>query len=122
MNGTETSTVASSHVGVEGLHGIGSRQVSVLLIHVVSAGAGVVAQPDTEVLDTLGVLLVEGLDGDDLTGGLLDLGQTTQEVPETGLGDRLVGSEDGHAVQIGGGVGLGGQVAPDDLVFIKATW
>lgn len=62
------------------------------------------------------------LDTDDLTSGLLDLLETAQEVPVSGLGDRLVGSEDGHAVEGGGRVSLGGQVAPDDLVFLKTAW
>ena len=62
------------------------------------------------------------LDADDLTGGLLDLLETTQEVPVTGLGDSLVRGEDGHPVHGRGRVGLGGQVAPDDLVLLKATW
>jgi hypothetical protein len=61
------------------------------------------------------------LDADDLTGGLLDLLETAQEVPETGLGDRLVGSEDGHAVQRGRGVSLCGQMAPNDLEFLETT-
>lgn len=86
------------------------------------AGTRVVADPDAEVLDLLGVLLVDRLDVDDLTGGLLDLAETTQEVPETGLGDRLVGGENGHAVQRGRRVGLGGQMAPNDLVLLKATY
>lgn len=58
---------------------------------------------------------------DNLTVGLLDLLQLHQEVPEAGLGDNLIGGEDAHAVQLRGGVSLGGQVAPDDLVFQKAT-
>lgn len=62
------------------------------------------------------------LDADDLTGGLLDLLQAAQEVPVTGLRNRGVGGEDGHAVQGGSRVGLGGQVAPDDLVFRETTW
>lgn len=63
-----------------------------------------------------------GLDVDNLAGSLLDLTETAQEVPETGLSDRLVGSEDGHAVHVRGRVGLGGQMAPNDLVFLKTTY
>ena len=58
---------------------------------------------------------------DDLTVGLLDLLQLGEEVPETGLGDDLVGSENSHAVELGGGVGLGRQMAANDLVFLKTT-
>lgn len=117
----EAGTVAGSHVGVERVNGICSGQLTVLLVHVVRAGTRVVSDPDAKVLDLEGVLLVDHLDADDLTGGLLDLLETTQEVPVSGLGDRLVGSEDGHAVEGGGRVSLGGQVAPDDLVFLKTT-
>jgi len=121
VDGPETSTVAGSHVRVQGLDSIGSGQLSVLLVHVVSARARVVSQPDAEVLDLLGVLLVDSLDANDLTGSLLDLLETTQEVPVTGLGDRLVRGEDGHPVHGWGRVGLGGQVAANDLVLLKAT-
>ena len=140
MDRPEAGTVAGSHVGVEGVDGICSGQLTVLLVHVVRAGTRVVSDPDAKVLDLKRVLLVElcilgqrrpwvlspvvathHLDADDLTGGLLDLLETTQEVPVSGLGDRLVGSEDGHAVEGRGRVSLGGQVAPDDLVFLKTT-
>jgi hypothetical protein len=117
----ETGAVASSHVGVQSLDGVGAAQLAVLLVHVVGTGARVVADPDAEVLDLLGVLLVQRLDADNLTGSLLDLSETAQEVPETGLGDGLVGREDGHAVQGRRGVSLCGQMAPDDLEFLKTT-
>lgn len=55
----EARTMAGSHVGVEGIDSVRSGHLSVLSVHVVSAGAGVISDPDTEVLDLLGVLLVE---------------------------------------------------------------
>ena len=58
---------------------------------------------------------------DDLTGGLLDLLQAAQEVPVTGLSNDRIGSEDSHAVEAGGRVGLGGQVAANDLVLLETT-
>jgi len=58
---------------------------------------------------------------DDLAIRLLDLAQLGQEVPEPGLGDYVVRGEDAHPVQLGGLVGLSGQMAADDLVFLKAT-
>jgi hypothetical protein len=58
VDGPETGTVAGGHVGVEGLDGICSGQLTVLLVHVVGAGTRVVSDPDTEVLDLEGVLLV----------------------------------------------------------------
>jgi len=79
VDGPEAGTVAGSHVGVEGLDGRNSGQLAVLLVHVVRARAGVVSEPDTEVLDLLGVLLVDSLDADNLTGGLLDLSETRKK-------------------------------------------
>ncbi len=51
------------------------------------------------------------VDADDLAGGLLDLLEAAQEVPEAGLGDDRVRRKDAHAVQAGVRVGLGGQSA-----------
>lgn len=61
------------------------------------------------------------LDADDLASGLLDLPQSTQEVPKPRFGDGLVRGKNGHAVHARAGVCLGGQVAPDDLVLVKTT-
>jgi hypothetical protein len=88
----------------------------------VGAAAGVVADPDAEVLDFQGAFLVDHVQRDHLAGGLLQLAQLGQEVPEAGFGDNGVGCEDAHAVQFRGGVGVGRQAAAYDLVFLKATW
>jgi hypothetical protein len=58
-NGAEAGTVTSSHVLVEGVNGIGTAHFTELLVHVVGTRAGVVAEPDTEVLDLHGALLVD---------------------------------------------------------------
>jgi hypothetical protein len=55
----KTSAVTGGHVLVEGDDGVASGQLSVLLVHVVGARAGVVSDPDTEVLDLEGVLLMD---------------------------------------------------------------
>lgn len=57
------------------------------------------------------------IEADDLTVGLLDLPELSQEVPEPRLGHDRVRRKDAHAVELGRGVGLGGQVTPDDLVL-----
>ena len=59
MNGSETGAVSGSHVLVESLNGICSGHLTVLLVHVVSSGAGVVSNPDTKVLDLERALLVD---------------------------------------------------------------
>ena len=71
----------------------------VLAVHVVGAGAGVVAEPDAEVLDLQRLPLLDLLHGHDLARGLLELPQLPQEVPEAGLGHDGVRSEDPHSEQ-----------------------
>jgi hypothetical protein len=85
--------VAGGHVGVESFNGSSSGGLAVLLVHVVGAGAGVISDPDAEVLDLQGMLLGDlemgellfpgnvaapkntyDIDGDNFTGSLLDLG------------------------------------------------
>ena len=55
---SEAGTVAGGHVLVEGIDGLAAGHLAVLLVHVVGTGARVVTDPDTEVLDLLGALLM----------------------------------------------------------------
>lgn len=57
VNLPEARAVTGGHVLVESLNGVCSRHFAVLLVHVVSAAAGVVADPDAKVLDLCGPLL-----------------------------------------------------------------
>ena len=59
VDGAESGTVTGSHVLVQGLDGISPRHLAELLVHVVGSGARVVTDPDTEVLDLQGALLVD---------------------------------------------------------------
>ena len=59
VDGPEAGAVAGGHVGVESLDGVGAGHLTVLLVHVVGAGPGVVAKPDAKVLDLQGLLLVD---------------------------------------------------------------
>jgi hypothetical protein len=51
--------VTGSHVLVKSIDGGDAGHLAVLLVHVVGTGARVVLEPDTEVLDLLGLLLVD---------------------------------------------------------------
>lgn len=144
MDVPETRAVTGGHVLVERLDGVGAGHLAVLLVHVVGAGARVVADPDTEVLHLERVLLVDLspmsvppplaiislqssnppthlVQADDLTVGLLDLAELGEEVPETGLGDNIVRRKDTHAVELWGRVGIRGQMAPNDLVLCETS-
>lgn len=121
MNAPESGTVAGSHVLVQGLNGGSAAHLAVLLVHVVGARARVVTNPDAEVLDLEGSLLVDNIQGNDLARRLLDLSQLHQEIPEARFGDHIVVREDAHAIQLRRRVRIGGQVAADDLVFLETT-
>lgn len=66
-------------------------------------------------------MLTNLIDGNNFTGGLLDLLQATHEVPVTRLGDNIIGSKDPHPIETGFGLSLGGQMTPNNLVFLKAA-
>lgn len=118
LDGVGTGTMTSAHVTVALCNGTTDRQVTVLAVHVVCARTGIVTQPDAKVLDFNGRCLVHLLQGDNLASGLLELLQLAQEVPETGFGDNVVGSEDTHLVQRRLWLLLAWQLAANDLVFL----
>lgn len=72
MNGPESGTVSCCHVLVKRFNGIGTAEFAELLVHVVCARAGVVAEPNTKVLDLQRLLLIYDVDADDFTARLLD--------------------------------------------------
>jgi len=98
LDGGGSSSVPCTHVAVTLSHRPGGRQVAVFPVHVVSAGARVISEPNAEVLDGGWLLLVDLLAGDNLADSLLDLLQTIQVVPKAGLGHHAVGGEDAHPV------------------------
>lgn len=139
VNGTESGSMSGGHILVHCLDGIGSRHLAVLLVHVVGSGAGIISDPDAEVLDLQRALLrdlhfirqnfhvqkrkdTHHVDADDFSIGLLDLSQLHQEVPETGLCNHGVWRKYSHSVELGRWVCLGWQMAADDLVFCETTW
>ena len=116
---SETSPVPRRHILVQAPDCICAGKLTELLVHIVGAAARVVTDPDTEVLDFQGALLVDDVEADDLAVGLLDFLKLREEVPEARLGDDFVGREDAHAVELGRGLRLGGEMATDDLVFFE---
>lgn len=129
--------MTSSHILVHALDSVCTGQLTILLVHVVRSRARIVAEPDTKVLHLQGLLLVDlipiisirsrmnidgthDVDTDNLTRGLLYLLQLAKKVPETALGDDLIGRKDAHAVDLGCWVVGGRQMAPDDLELLVA--
>lgn len=59
VNRPESGTMPGSHILVHALHRSSAGELTVLLIHVVGTGTGVVSQPDTEVLHFQWLLLMD---------------------------------------------------------------
>jgi hypothetical protein len=121
MNRPKPRTMSSRHILIQRLDSIRSAHLTIFLVHVVGARSRIIADPDAEVLDLEGPLLVNDVQGDNLAVGLLDLAEFHQEVPEAGFGHDGIGCEYAHAVELGRWVGLGWQMPPDNLVFCEAT-
>lgn len=116
-DGVGGGSVVSGHLGVELADGSVEGHVSVLLVHVVVGGPGLVPQDNAEGLDVVGLPLEDLVDGEDLSLGSLGLELATQVVPELGLGDDLVPGEETDGIDLGAGVFLGGQLPSEDQVL-----
>ena len=55
----------------------------------------------------------------DLSVRLLNLPELGEEIPEARLGNDIVRSEDAHAIELRCRVGIGRQMASDDLVLLE---
>lgn len=113
--------MSASHFIVELGDGSSELHVTELAVHIVSSRTAVVAQPDTVVLDDIGVLL-NNLDTiQDFTCGLLHLTELMHVVPELGLGNHGVRGEDDHAVRFWVGVIIGGSLTADHLKLLHCS-
>lgn len=79
--------MARPHIPVALRNSPRDTQIPVLPVHVVRARTGVITQPNTEILNLNWSLLGYPPHGDDLTGGLLEFFQLSQEIPKPGFGD-----------------------------------
>lgn len=58
MNRAEAGTVPGSHVLVEALYSVGTRELAEFLVHIMCTRTRVVTEPDAKVLDLQRFLLV----------------------------------------------------------------
>ena len=72
LNRVGPGTMASSHIAIALGDSGTDGQVTVLAVRF---GPGVVSEPDSEVFDLQGLALADGLNADDLSGGLLELAE-----------------------------------------------
>ena len=113
--------MTSGHLIVQLGHGTGEFQITVFAVHIVRAGSGVVAEPNSIVFDDARVLLDEFDAVENFTSRLLHLTELTHKVPKLGFGRDGVGCEDDHAVGFGVGVVFGGSLSADHLILAHLT-
>ena len=116
-DGVGGGAVVAGHFGVQLADSSVQGDVSVLLVHVVVASAGLVPEDDAEGLDVIGSALEDLVDREDLSLGALGLELATQVVPELGLGDDFVAGEETDGVDLGVRLLLGGQFAAQHEVL-----
>ena len=115
LNGARATTVSASHFIVELRDSPSEPDIAELAVHVVSSRAALVTQPDTIVLDNVGVLLNNFNTVQNFTRCLLHLTELVHVVPELGLGNNSVGGKDDHTVRFWVGVIIGGGLSADHL-------
>ena len=119
MDAVGLGTMAGSHVTIGLCDGAGYRHVTVLAVHVVVAGSGVILEPHSEVLDGASALGENFLAGKNFSTGFLHTTKHRNKVPETGLGDDLVASEDLHFPDRGDWLILRGDLTSNDGVLLQ---
>lgn len=119
LDRAEPSTVATRHLRIELVDGARESQITILAVHVMRAGAGVVFEPDGVILDDAGVAFNQLVDVQNLARSLLHLVHLVQKVPEAGLGHYFVWCKDLHPKHRGVGVSLSGHVPSHHLVLTE---
>ena len=105
----QSSLVSASHVTHHLPHCTIERGFAVLAVHIMSAGARVVAHEDAVGLHVISVFLEYLAHADDFAVGSLEVVHTLCEVPKAGLGVDFVLGKDAHAVDDGVGLAFRGQ-------------
>ena len=119
LEGLGTDTVTSGHFLVKGSDGFSKRSATELLVHVVCTGTGVVTEPDTKVLDNIGLLFKELTDVYNFTVGSLQVVVSLDKVPEFRLCYQAIGSKDLHSVELALWVLLGRNSTSDHFVLVE---
>ena len=122
LNRLESRAMTTSHIIVEGIDSSIEAHVSVLAVHIVCAASRVILDPNTIVLDVVGVLFSNFVNIKDLASRLLHLAHLMHEVPKAGLGIHFIRSEELHAINLGRFIVRGWGLAADNLEKAHLSW
>lgn len=101
--------MVACHFLVELTDGTIQRDIPVLLIHVVVACSGFVAEDNAKCLDMSGSPLKDLIYGEDLALCTLGLELPAEMVPEFGFGNHIVSGEESNRIDLGIGFLLCGE-------------
>jgi hypothetical protein len=121
LDSLSTGGVTSGHLEVHLGDGTAKGSVSVFLVHVDGASAGVVSEENAVVLEAGGLLLVDLGGRHDLTLDSSDLVLSLHVVPELGAGVHFGGGEDSESVEGWLRGLLGRQASTDDVELFELT-
>lgn len=116
---SKSGSVSGSKVLVHLLDGSDSGDITVFLVHVVSAGSGLVSDPDTNVLHLGWVWLRDNVKSNNFTRSLLDLVKLLQKVPVTRLSNNIVRSKNSHTVEFWLRDSVGRETTANNLIFVQ---
>mmetsp|Transcript_19714 Transcript_19714/g.50044 ORF Transcript_19714/g.50044 Transcript_19714/m.50044 type:complete len:210 (+) Transcript_19714:134-763(+) len=116
---SEASAMTTSHIVVELGNSTAAGGIAELLVDVGGAGAAVITENNTVVLHNVRLNLKDLIHAKDFACCLLGLHNLPEKVEEATLGPDVVRSEDTHAVDLGGGIGVGRTATADNREFLQ---
>ena len=99
--------MVTSHFCVKLTDGPVDRDVSVLFIHIVVSGSGLISENDAESFNVIWSSLKDFVHGENLSLGTLGLELTSQMVPEFGLSSNFISCEKSDSIYFGACISLG---------------
>ena len=91
--------------------------ISVLLVHVVVSGSGLVSEDNAEGFHVIGSTLEDLVDSENLSLSALGLELSSQVVPKLGLSDNFISCEESNGIDFGVSVLFSGQLASEHKVL-----
>ena len=107
----------TSHLRVELTDSTVEGDISELLVHVVVSSSGLIPQDNAEGFNMIGSSFEDLVDSQDLALSSFGLELTTEMVPELGLGNHFVASEESDSIYFRVRVLFGGNFAAKDEIL-----
>jgi hypothetical protein len=120
-DGIRRSSVISCHFSVKLTDSTIQGNISVLLVHVVVSGSGLVSEDNAEGFHVIWSTLEDLVDSENLSLSALGLELSSQVVPKLGLSDNFISCEESNGIDFGVSVLFSGQLASEHKVLSDLT-